>query len=264
MNYLVPYTKAPGPQIIDRGHPLLQGCVFWARMWEGAGAPRDEIHGTPGSLTAGTSVWENYLGGMSTKYDGSTYYSYGSPNYLRLTEAVTCAGWVYDDGSSVLNGSICGKVGTHWKYILSTAAGTEQWSFRINTQSNYYPAVGVGGGLNFMHIGWNHIVGTYDRHNIVLYINGTYSNSTAYTTAIIDNANPFSIGSRGDGSFKLSNTNLGEVRVYNRALSSDEVLALYFNPHAGVMSQRYSYVGPSAPPAGGNTHHIHLPLLGVG
>jgi hypothetical protein len=102
-------------------------------------------------------------------------------------------------------------------HVAVTAAG--KW--RISTWGNDVdvaaPLVAAGK--------WTHVVGTFDGTNLRVYINGALSaGPTAITSApVTTNA---SIGANPTGG-NLWNGAIDEVRVYNRALSSNEVTTLY-------------------------------------
>ncbi len=71
---------------------------------------------------------------------------------------------------------------------------------------------------------WHHAVGTYDGSNIKLYIDGQLVSTTPSTAAIYYPASGgASIGRDGDYSGSYFNGVLDEFRIYNRALTSDEV-----------------------------------------
>ena len=67
---------------------------------------------------------------------------------------------------------------------------------------------------------WHHVALTYNKQNIILYVDGVQKDSKAYTTAIGTNATDLKIGDKVPGK-------IDEVRVYNRALSAAEILKLY-------------------------------------
>ena len=78
---------------------------------------------------------------------------------------------------------------------------------------------------------WYHIVGTYDKEFLRVYINGQLSASSSYNKTIYQGNQPFSIG--GIPHMETAYFNNGfigvidETRVYNRALSGKEVRDLY-------------------------------------
>jgi hypothetical protein len=81
---------------------------------------------------------------------------------------------------------------------------------------------------------YNHIVGVADRASgtVNLYVNGTLMAGTAWDGNIKNPATKWTIGLSGNSSWEEKYRGnldgwIDEVRVYNRALSADEVRALY-------------------------------------
>jgi hypothetical protein len=71
---------------------------------------------------------------------------------------------------------------------------------------------------------WYHIVYTYDQVSVKSYINSEFSTSTNYTQEFISNGDTPTIGydqSLGDPDFW--NGNIGFIRLYNRALTQEEI-----------------------------------------
>ena len=73
---------------------------------------------------------------------------------------------------------------------------------------------------------WYHVVLTYDRVNLSMYIDGTFKNSQAVTNAVSNVTYALGIGENTESSGTW-NGQIDEVRVYNRALSPDEIKRLY-------------------------------------
>jgi hypothetical protein len=74
---------------------------------------------------------------------------------------------------------------------------------------------------------WYHVVLTYDGSFINLYINGVLDNQKAQSGTIKATTNPFIIGSTYTGAGYKFKGIIDEVLIYNRALSEDEIKAIY-------------------------------------
>ena len=107
-----------------------------------------------------------------------------------------------------------------------TPANDDHLLFVANLDDTW-PAVQSTGTINLN--GWQHIAFTYDGANVRFYFNGTLDSSPAFSTSLLTTA-----GQR----FVLGNVNLtstdnnfqgylDDVRIYNRALSGDEIKRLY-------------------------------------
>ncbi len=74
---------------------------------------------------------------------------------------------------------------------------------------------------------WQHIVVVHDLTNLKIYRNGVLASSTLSITTGV-NTGTYLVGSGyNDVPVHYSNANIDDVRIYNRALSSDEVNRLY-------------------------------------
>ena len=96
-------------------------------------------------------------------------------------------------------------------------------TYRVNATS-LFPTDGT----------WMHIAATYDGATIRLYINGIEEGSLVASITIATNDLPLAIGAQSDG-IRFFQGALDQVRVYNRALSAEEIAGL---------------VGGSLPPTG--------------
>jgi len=76
---------------------------------------------------------------------------------------------------------------------------------------------------------WYHVAFTFDRSNIRYFVDGVLRQTIAETVDMITNDKPFTFGGGWfyGGLGTPSNVLLGAFRVYRRALSEKEVLALY-------------------------------------
>ena len=75
---------------------------------------------------------------------------------------------------------------------------------------------------------WYHIVGTYDGSTVKIYVNGSLQASTAATGTITPTVGNVQIGEISGGDDEFTGA-IDEVRIYTRALSPEQVVALYSN-----------------------------------
>ena len=74
---------------------------------------------------------------------------------------------------------------------------------------------------------WYHLAATFDGSEAKIYVNGELNNSELYPTATIRNSfDDLYIGSKEAGG-EFFNGDVDELRIYNRALSGDEIQDLY-------------------------------------
>jgi hypothetical protein len=141
---------------------------------------------------------------------------------LNITEAITISAWVKPNSVHIRR--ILSKTGPNGyefgtsslgklEFRLTTSSGT---SYLIRSNSNY-PADGNT---------WIHMVATFDGSTSRIYINGALDASASFAPALIgSNTSGLYIGSlNGNNRW---NGAIDDLRLYGRALSGAEVLALY-------------------------------------
>ena len=74
---------------------------------------------------------------------------------------------------------------------------------------------------------WIHIVGTYDETNTTLYVNGSQADQDARTASDITNGFAKLIGRDGTDLNRFYNDQIAQPRIYNRALTAEEVQRNY-------------------------------------
>jgi hypothetical protein len=72
---------------------------------------------------------------------------------------------------------------------------------------------------------WNHIVATFDGTNKRIYVNGVLRATSANLTGTVtqNSTGPAFVGAYGNFGGYFFNGRIAQTRVYNRALSSDEI-----------------------------------------
>jgi hypothetical protein len=78
---------------------------------------------------------------------------------------------------------------------------------------------------------WTHFAVTYDGVSIKIYLNGALENQAAWNKGIFPGTSPLLIGAAYNQS--LFNGLIDEPTLYNRALSADEIQAIYNSPVSG-------------------------------
>ena len=112
----------------------------------------------------------------------------------------------------------------------------------VNQGDGWYMA--VGGNLSSLHVGgnsapdlishpnfntsnWYHLVATYDRSFARFYINGVLDTSIAITGQTVINSHSVKIGANSLLSVNFFSGKMDDIRIYNKALTSTDVTALY-------------------------------------
>lgn len=103
---------------------------------------------------------------------------------------------------------------------------------RFSLHAGGNPFVTATSSANYDDNNWHHVVGTYDENggsgNVKLYVDGIEVINTT-TTGTIDTTDAFTIGGLAIASAYTIDGNLDEVLIFDRALNSDEIKALYDN-----------------------------------
>ena len=187
--------------------------------------------GNNGTLTNGPQRIEGRIG-QALEFDGvnggGDYVDVASASSIEPTEAITVSAWVKP---KIVPQSDKGVV-----VFRNDADDPSIEAYTLDIDSNYMFNINArspNNGVSITSVSvptkeWTHVVGTYDRVSAKIYVNGVFEASTASTTAISYNgARQLIIGGSVLGSCCMFNGFIDDVRVYNRALSPDEVKRLY-------------------------------------
>ncbi len=219
------------------GRPMTDatGLVGYWSFSEGAGSTTNDASGNSntGTLTNmnttgnATSGW-NSTGckyGSCLKFDGvNDYVNAGTGSSLNITGALTIEAWVKPDGAV---GAIAGIVGplVYRSYNLGLQSNGRLTIYLKDVYNLTYVAVGA-----VIPDVWNHIVLTYDKvagvNNLKVYVGGIEVWHDTATGDIGTTTDPVWIGKMGAATY-LFNGTIDEVRIYNRTLSADEIIADY-------------------------------------
>jgi hypothetical protein len=158
----------------------------------------------------------------------STYISIPTSSLFHPTSSITVSAWV----------SMASSTGTFDAVVIPGSddyylqAQWPKWRFYVyNTLGIYKDVYSINDIITNQ---WTHLVGTYDGSNVVLYVNGAIQNSNSLTGDLRNSNGALTFSSSG----RYFNGNIDDVRIYNRALSADEVKQLYNS----TAYTRYFYV----------------------
>ena len=164
-----------------------------------------------GTLTNGPTF--NTGSGGSIVFDGvNDYLNLGNPSTLNILNFTVCA-WAK---SSTF---------TNYQNIIFKGTTTGQYGIALNSSGDWtiQPNTGFTGDILSLNT-WNFFVGTYNGTQITAYRNGVqkqqYSIAQSYFGSVI------TVGTDTVNS-RYFNGNIAQVSIYNRALSSTEILQNY-------------------------------------
>jgi len=224
---------------LDKSHPLNRGLVGFWLFNEGDGKKAQDLsgndnHGTLKNMAfppTPTSGWNAGRKGVGLSFDGSNdYVDCGNDESLNITDAITIETWVKPATSQADYAGIVCKPSPNEKWGLLRDA--TKWRFRVDVGGQ--PHLVYDDVLSNSYDGntWVHFVGTYDGETLLFFKDGKQTDSNTTPSGNIDDAtaNPLHIGNVS--AYKY-NGQIDEVRIYNRALSADEIKQLYLYPYAG-------------------------------
>ncbi|MEK7562841.1 MAG: LamG-like jellyroll fold domain-containing protein, partial [Patescibacteria group bacterium] len=157
------------------------------------------------------------------QFDGTDdYVETNQDSAYDFTSAVSISAWLVRESTGT------------WQSVVSKSTGASNGYMLLvdNTVSNTVEAWIAAGGRKYQTLasGWNHVVMVYDNSQsgddkLRLYVNGTEGGTIvgSPTSAITTNNLPLRIGSKSDTAGQYAKGLLDDVRIYNRALSANEV-----------------------------------------
>ncbi len=218
---------------------------YW-QFNEGAGLTTADASGNgfTGTLTGSPlPVWTTSKAGLTNALDFTPFNGYvtlGNPAALQLTGPMTLSAWTYQDTLGN-NGRIVTKQGN---------SGARGWSLGVESDNLYYFQIATSAtALTWVKTTatvsqntWTHVAGVYDPSDLSLkiYLNGILAPSTVVGTVPASMYNPstipVTIGNRNQATLTPYYGMLDEVRIYNRALSAADVVALAVVPEPSTLT----------------------------
>ena len=204
--------------------PLDKGLASYWKFDDGSGGSAADAsgNGNTGTLSGGPTWTGGKIGGALT-FNGTNQYVSTSDIGTSTDSAYTISAWV--NPSSTASGDIYYRGAATGEMLFQTSGGAASLYADLTTAGWQNVTGGsVATGT------WSHLVGVYTRQgSLKIYVNGVLAGTTSlpsYDLAV----NGFfhsSIGSYNRSTTSAYPGSIDEVRIYNRALSADEVAKLY-------------------------------------
>ena len=224
--------------------PAPSGLVSW---WQAEGNGNDIIGTNNATVPAGVTYAIGEVG-QAFNFNGTTTLTVADAPSLDPTNALTIEYWVY----------VRGKMNGIWSQSVFTkdgATSSRQYMLNVGDSSTTLGAgdfrahIGVPSGLKILDSlaviqsnTWYHVAETYDGAALKLYVNGSLDSQMAVTGPIITTTQPVRIGGDAPAGPYYFNGMVDEISLYNRALSSNEIAAIY---NAGTSGKCYTPVAPT-------------------
>jgi lysophospholipase L1-like esterase len=165
--------------------------------------------------------------GNALHFDGvNDYVDTGNASSLNITGNITIEAWVKPERLETAHIVKKATRDSTDGYELSLSESTGKAYFRVNQKTSHntykifsnssYPLDGNT---------WVHLVGLYNRDQVQIYFNGNLENSMSGPTNIVSNTDNLKIG--GPDLSRYFKGTIDEVRIWNRALSPEEIKASY-------------------------------------
>ena len=216
------------------GSPVAQTSVIDWNKWKLEGGSTTNEYLIPQGLTAGRDLLDNLFENVrkqgALNLDGNSWAEVHDNASLDFgTGAFTLEAWArakYVSQGSSLNAimTLGGALNGAGSIGIILSGGIRPISY-YNTDATIATGAQNEGD-------WFHIVGTYDGSIMSTYINGVFSNSHSRTAADITNDLVKMIG-RDTTTVRNYNDQLAQPRIYNRALTAEEV-ARNYNASTGI------------------------------
>jgi hypothetical protein len=206
--------------------PAPSGLVGW---WPGEGNANDVTGNNNGTLVNDVGFAPGEVG-QAFSFDGNGYVSIpDSPLLDSLTNSITIELWLKTD-----------QMTSDWTGIV--AKGNSAWALQATPGANtvdFNVSLGAGdlsGSRSINDDQWHHVAGVYDGTNMFLYVDGTLDVSMPATGLIPQNSDPLAIGANVQAYVPPCGCNepgyffnglIDEVSIYNRALTAQEIQAIY-------------------------------------
>ena len=170
---------------------------------------------TTGRDITGVNLFENVRKQGALNLDGNSWAEVHDNASFDLKHlSLEC--WFNAD-TTITGDGLLGQWASNQGYLLFASTGSN-FAFYIDTQSvNYFSVL----------TGWNHIVGVYNGAKIQLYINGTKEAESNRTIDPTLTSAPIEIGRFGESVGTQYGSQIAQPRIYNRALTAEEVLRNY-------------------------------------
>jgi len=138
------------------------------------------------------------------------------------SQLITLEAWIRTTDSGTWNQIVCGEAGD---ILWAVNGGKLNFGSQTNTPipHNNQSTASINTG------NWVHVLTTFDGANIKHYINGQLDSTFAETGSLNANegTHPLRIGARGTGTGEFYGGDIGEVRIYPRALTAAAVFQNY-------------------------------------
>ena len=203
----------------------MEGCVLYLPLWQ------EDMQGTTllsydqyyHSCTPTTPTW----GVQGRSFNGvDDYITIPYASSLNPTAYITLEGWIrlagnWSSAAIIIGNMFYGAPNSGYELIVEA---TREVTFLLSTGSIIFSIATIDKILTGT---WMHVVGTYNQQSLRIFLNGILSIESARTGVLDPGVLDTVVGRRLWGSTLHFNGDIGEVRIYSRALTPLEVQHKY-------------------------------------
>ncbi|MFC5404367.1 DUF4038 domain-containing protein [Cohnella soli] len=185
--------------------------------------------GSPAQLKNGAEFVSGGVAGNALSLDGVDDYAEIDSGALDGKEQFTISLWVNLSRLPKLNYSLIGKEGgdTDNAFRLTIEPSGAGHFVMSTTKSGWYSTV-AGFYLPLQPGQWHQITATYDGKNARVYIDGEEEGMSGdLAGGLLSVKNPIRLGYQSASNIEFAQAKIDELQLYDRALTGDQVAALY-------------------------------------
>jgi hypothetical protein len=218
------YSGSAVDLVISAG-PTVAGLIAHWKLDETEGAIAHDSAGDNDGILYGGTTWQptgGFIDG-ALEFDGvDDYVDCGNDASLDITDEITVAAWVKTNDANN---------GEHNPYVTKGDYSYALKHFGLNSieffiyDNAWWQVVQFPVDSSFNDV-WHHIAGTYDGSELKLYLNGRLQSTTLHIGHIASSSDNVNMARNSEATFRFYDGLLDDVRIYNCALSPDEIIQL--------------------------------------
>jgi len=255
----------PGPGGGSGGNSnssLSNNLILKLSFDEGTGATAYDSSGFGNNGIISGATWTSGIAGNALKFESNGYIT-SLFNQITGTQARTISAWI-KAGSNNWTSAVA---------LTDGACGAGRFRFDDNVGKvvfevgNANLCAGQAASINSISSEeWKYVVGVYNGTDNILYVDGVLQ-SVASVSVIPLNSGPLIIGAGTPADWGIKsrfNGTIDEVKIWNKALNSSEILSEYNNiinppaPQECKVVEGYDFVNNDADPMDDNGHGTHV------
>jgi len=233
---LRPTRTKPDTGVVTRNyrqHPRYRGCIgHWlfsygggTKVWDISGS---RFHGSLTNMDPSTDWVPGPFGGPALDFDGTNdEVDCGATPAIQSLSRITVSCWF--KVSAAGRGDLVSQWGSSaWHFLLEQGLTADRLKFWVGNGGDF--ANSGSGDTPLNQTDWFHGVGTYDGAVVRVYVNGVEDSSNA-SIGQMDSVTSSTVRFSGTEDSNPHTGMIDEVRIYNRALTANEVVSLYRDPY---------------------------------